>query len=158
MYHPPNPTHTMYIKTNYTNPSPQVISKRFFFLNQQEQLTKLLILRHLQQTSLKVCTSSASKQNPTKLTILSLSFWQANCQLQNPEGGNRPGSQGFKESTILVPLTIQNHSYVTSGLDLFPVVLDSTLPCFVNSQSGLLIMFLLTSNCFFQIKSGVPAN
>ena len=47
---------------------------------------------------------------------------------------------------------------ITSGLDLFPVVPDSTLPCFVNSQLvasrqlGLLICFcyvcqLLLSPC-----------
>ena len=46
---------------------------------------------------------------------------------------------------------------LTSGLDLFPVVPDSTLPRFVNSQLvascqlGFLIMFLLTLNCFFHI-------
>ena len=27
-----------------------------------------------------------------------------------------------------------SNSVITSGLDLFPVVPDSTLPCFVNSQ------------------------
>ena len=55
---------------------------------------------------------------------------------------------------------------LTSGLDLFPVVPDSTLPRFVNSQlvascqlGFLIIMFLLTLNCFFYIvKSGVPVN
>ena len=54
---------------------------------------------------------------------------------------------------------------ITSGLDLFPVVPDSTLPRFINSQLavscqlGFLIMFLLSLNCFFQIiKSGVPVN
>ena len=54
---------------------------------------------------------------------------------------------------------------LTSGLDLFLVVPDSTLPRFVNSQLvascqlGFLIMFLLTLNCFFHIvKSGVPVN
>ena len=54
---------------------------------------------------------------------------------------------------------------LTSGLDLFLVVPDSTLQCFVNSQLvdscqlGLLIMFLLSLNCFFQIiRSGVPVN
>ena len=54
---------------------------------------------------------------------------------------------------------------LTSCLDLFPVVPDSTLPRFVNSQLvascqlGFLIMFLLTLNCFFHIvKSGVPVN
>ena len=54
---------------------------------------------------------------------------------------------------------------LTSGYDLFPVVPDSTLPRFVNSQLvascylGFLIMFLLTLNCFFHIvKSGVPVN
>lgn len=79
VYHPLNPTHTMYIKTNYTNPSPLVIFKRLRRKNiviiiiirrrritiiitiiQQEHLTKLLILRHLQQTSLKLRASSAS--------------------------------------------------------------------------------------------------
>ena len=52
-----------------------------------------------------------------------------------------------------------------SGQDLFAVVPDSTLPCFVNSQLvascqlGFLIMFLLSLNCFFQIiRSGVPVN
>ena len=55
--------------------------------------------------------------------------------------------------------------FLTSCLDLFPVVPDSTLPRFVNSQLvascqlGFLIMFLLTLNCFFHIvKSGVPVN
>ena len=54
---------------------------------------------------------------------------------------------------------------LTSGLDLFPVVPDSTLPGFVNSrliascQLGFLITFLLSLNCFFQIiKSGVSVN
>ena len=54
---------------------------------------------------------------------------------------------------------------LTSGLDLFPVVQDSTLPHFVNNQLvaschlGFLMMFLLSSNCFFHIvKSGVPVN
>ena len=54
---------------------------------------------------------------------------------------------------------------LTAGLDLFPVVPDSTLPRFVNSQLvascqlEFLIMFLLSLNCFFQIiKSGVPVN
>ena len=53
----------------------------------------------------------------------------------------------------------------TSGMDLFPVVPDSTLPRFVNSQLvasrqlGFLIIFLLSLNCFFQVvKSGVPLN
>ena len=52
-----------------------------------------------------------------------------------------------------------------SGLDLFPVVPDETLLCFVNSQLvpscllGFLIMFLVSLNCFFQvIKSVVPVN
>ena len=47
----------------------------------------------------------------------------------------------------------------------FPVVPDSTLPRFVNSQLvascqlGFLIVFLLSLNCFFEIiKSGVPVN
>ena len=46
---------------------------------------------------------------------------------------------------------------LASGQDLFWVVMDSTLPCFVNSQLidycqlGLLIVFLLSLNCFFQI-------
>ena len=54
---------------------------------------------------------------------------------------------------------------LTSGQDLFPVVPDSTLPRFVNSQLvascqlGFFIMFLLILNCFFHIvKSGVPVN
>ena len=54
---------------------------------------------------------------------------------------------------------------LTSGVDLFPVISDSNLPRFVNSQLvvscqlGFLIMFLLSLNCFFQvIKSGVPVN
>ena len=54
---------------------------------------------------------------------------------------------------------------LTSGKDFFPVVPDSTLPRFVNSQLvascqlGFLIMFLLTLNCFFHIvKSGMPVN
>ena len=52
-----------------------------------------------------------------------------------------------------------------SGQDFFVVVLDSTLPRFVNSQLvapvklGFLIIFLLSLSCFFQIiKSGVPVN
>ena len=46
---------------------------------------------------------------------------------------------------------------LASGQDLFLVVMDSTLLCFVNSQLidyrqlGLLIVFLLSLNCFFQI-------
>ena len=46
---------------------------------------------------------------------------------------------------------------LTSGLDLFPVAPDSTLPRFINRQLvgscqlGILIMFLLSLNCFFQI-------
>ena len=54
---------------------------------------------------------------------------------------------------------------LTSGLDLFPDVPDSTLPRFVNSQLvascqlGFFIVFLLSLNCFFQIiKTGVPVN
>ena len=54
---------------------------------------------------------------------------------------------------------------LTSSQDLFPVVPDSTLLRFVNSQLvaschlELLIMFLLSLNCFFRIiKSGVPVN
>ena len=54
---------------------------------------------------------------------------------------------------------------LTSGRDLFLVVLDSPLPCLVDSQLipssqlGFLIMFLLSLNCFFQIfKNGVPVN
>ena len=44
-----------------------------------------------------------------------------------------------------------------SGLDLFLVVLDSTLPCFVNSQ--LAAFCLQVGVCFFQvIESGVPVN
>ena len=45
----------------------------------------------------------------------------------------------------------------TCGQDLFPVVLDSTLPHFVKSQLvapcelGLLIIFLISLSCFFQI-------
>ena len=47
---------------------------------------------------------------------------------------------------------------LTSGLDLFPVVPDSTLPRFVNSQLGFL-MFLLSLNCYFHlVNSGVPVN
>ena len=52
-----------------------------------------------------------------------------------------------------------------TSLDLFPVVPDSTLPRFVNSQLvascqlGFLIVFLLSLNCFFHVvKSGVPVN
>ena len=55
-----------------------------------------------------------------------------------------------------------SYPVLTSGLDLFPVVPDSTLPRFVNSQLvascqlGFLMMFLLSLNCFFHIvKSGV---
>ena len=54
---------------------------------------------------------------------------------------------------------------LTSGLNLFPVVPDSTLPRFVNGQLvascqlGFVIMFPLSLNCFFQIiKSGAPLN
>ena len=54
---------------------------------------------------------------------------------------------------------------LTSGQDLFLVVLDSTLPRFVSSQLvascqlWFLIIFLLDLSCFFQIiKSGVPVN
>ena len=51
---------------------------------------------------------------------------------------------------------------LTSGSDLFPVVPNSTLPSFVNSQLvaschlGFLIMFLL--HFFHIVKSGVPVN
>ena len=54
---------------------------------------------------------------------------------------------------------------LASGMDLFPVVPDSTLPRFVNSQLvascqlRFLIIFLSSLNCFFQlVKSGVPVN
>ena len=54
---------------------------------------------------------------------------------------------------------------LTSGLDLFPVVPDSTLPRFVNSQLvasrllGFSIMFLLILYCYFHlVNSGVPVN
>ena len=54
---------------------------------------------------------------------------------------------------------------LTSGQGLFPVVPDSTLPRFVNSQLvaschlGFLVMFPLSLNCLFLIiKSGVPVN
>ena len=56
---------------------------------------------------------------------------------------------------------------LTSGLDLFPVVPDSTPPRFVNNQLvashqlGFLIMFLLSLNCLtFTLLtcSGVPVN
>ena len=57
-----------------------------------------------------------------------------------------------------------NH-VLTFGLDLFPVVPDSTLPRFENSQLvascqlGLLTMFLLRMNLFLSdCKSGVPVN
>ena len=44
-----------------------------------------------------------------------------------------------------------------SSQDLFPVVTDTTLPCFVNSQLvascqlGSLIIFMLSLNCFSHI-------
>ena len=47
---------------------------------------------------------------------------------------------------------------LTSRQDLFPVVLDSTLSRYVNSQLvatcllEFLIMFLLSLNCFFHVK------
>ena len=54
---------------------------------------------------------------------------------------------------------------LTFGLDLFPVVPDSTPPRFVNSQLaasrqlGFLIMFPLSLNCYFHlVNSGVPVN
>ena len=53
---------------------------------------------------------------------------------------------------------------LTSGLDLFPVVPDSTLPRFVNSQLVAsrqlgFLMFLLSLNCYFHlVNSGVPVN
>ena len=54
---------------------------------------------------------------------------------------------------------------LTSGQNLFPVVLDLTLPCYVNSQLiascqlGFLIMFLVSLNCSFRfIKIGEPVN
>ena len=62
-------------------------------------------------------------------------------------------------------VTPGSNPVLTSGQDSFPVVLDSTLPRFVNCQLvtscqlGFLITFLLSLNCFFQIiKSGVPVN
>ena len=62
-------------------------------------------------------------------------------------------------------LPLVQNPVLTSGVDIFPVVWDSTLPRFVNSQVvasfqlGFLIMFLLSLNCFFQvIKSAVPVN
>ena len=45
-------------------------------------------------------------------------------------------------------VSLGSNPVLTSGLDLFPVVLDSTLPCFLNSQLvtscqlGFLIVFL----------------
>lgn len=70
----PDPTHAMNKKTNYTNPYPLVIKKKYKNIkyknnierskcvyNQQEHLAKLLILRHLQQICLKVRVPSASK-------------------------------------------------------------------------------------------------
>ena len=54
---------------------------------------------------------------------------------------------------------------LTCGQDLIPVVLDSTLSVFVNSQLvafcqlGILVMFLLSLNCTSQIvESGLPVN
>ena len=62
-------------------------------------------------------------------------------------------------------VALGSNPVLASGLDLFPVVPDSTLPRFVNSQLiaschlGFLIMFLFSLNCFFQIiNSGVPVN
>ena len=62
-------------------------------------------------------------------------------------------------------LFARSNPVLTSGLDLFLVILDSILPHLVNnqlvgsSQLWFLIMFLLSLNCFFQmIKSGVPVN
>ena len=52
-------------------------------------------------------------------------------------------------------VALGSNPVLTSGQDLFPVVPDSTLPRFVNSQLfascqlGFLIMFLLSLNCFF---------
>ena len=59
-------------------------------------------------------------------------------------------------------VALGSNPVLSSGLDLFRVVPDSTLPSLVNSQLvascqlGFLIMFLLS---FFDIiKDGVPAN
>ena len=62
-------------------------------------------------------------------------------------------------------VALGSNPILNSGLDLCPLVLDSSLPGFVNSQLvascqlAFLIIFLL-SLCFsFQIiKSGVPVN
>ena len=62
-------------------------------------------------------------------------------------------------------VALGSNPILTSGLNLFPVVPDSSPPHFVNSQLvascqlGSFIMFLLSLNCFFEIiKSGVPVN
>ena len=58
-----------------------------------------------------------------------------------------------------------SNAVLTSDLDFFPVVPDSTPPRFVNSQLvvsrqlGFLIMFRLSLNCYFHlVDSGVPVN
>ena len=55
-------------------------------------------------------------------------------------------------------VALGSNSVLSSGLDLFRVVPDSTLPSLVNAscQLGFLIMFLLSF--FHIIKDGVPAN
>ena len=47
-------------------------------------------------------------------------------------------------------VALGSNPILTSGLDLFPVVPDSTLPCFVNSQlAASCHLDLLSLNCFF---------
>ena len=62
-------------------------------------------------------------------------------------------------------VALGSNPILNSGLDLCPVVLDSSLPGFVNSQLvaychlGFLIIFLSSLRFSFQIiKSGVPVN
>ena len=54
-------------------------------------------------------------------------------------------------------VALSSNPVLTSGLDFFPVVPDSTLPRFENSQLVAscqlesLMMFLLSLNCYLQI-------
>ena len=51
----------------------------------------------------------------------------------------------------VLPVALGSNPVPTSGLDLFPVVQDLTLPLVSFCQLGFLILFLLRLNCSFQI-------
>ena len=65
-------------------------------------------------------------------------------------------------TSCLHAVALVSNPALTSGQDLFTVVPDSTLLCFVNSHLGFLIMFLLSLNyCIVSLrllKSGMLVN